>query len=284
MLAALRSVLFVPGVRPDRFASALSSGADAVVFDLEDSVEATRKAEARAADGRLLSEPFADGPPLRVVRVNAIGSPWIDDDLAAVARMPEAQAVVLPKTESARDVEAVARACAPRRVIPLLETARGILRADEIASAQAPIPALLFGAEDLTAQIGVARTVSGEELTFARSQVILAATAAGADAIDAVFIHLARPDDLRTDAERDRALGFRGKMAIHPGQVATINDIFSPTEGEVRRARELVDAYEAATARGEGVIRLNDQMIDTPIVTRARRVLELARMLRLDPA
>jgi citrate lyase subunit beta/citryl-CoA lyase len=278
MTRLLRSVLFVPGVRPDRFDSALASGADAVVFDLEDSVDATRKAEARASITKFLSQPVG-GACLRVVRVNAVRSPWIDDDLAVVARLAAVDAVVVPKAESAADMESVARACAPRLVIPLIETARGVLRAADIATAQAPIPALLFGAEDLTAQIGVPRTVTGEELVFARSQVVLAATAAGADAIDAVFIHISRPDDLQTDAQRARALGFRGKMAIHPNQVATINEVFSPTDGEIRRARELVEAYEAATARGEGVIRLNDQMIDTPIVTRARRVLALAEAL-----
>jgi citrate lyase subunit beta/citryl-CoA lyase len=285
MADLLRSLLFVPGTRPDRFAKALASGADAVVFDLEDSVESGRKAEARAAIGAFLAgrpDDPAGGSAgqgalcRRLVRINAFGSPWIADDLALVSTLTAIEGVVLPKTETAAQVEEVAKGSRVRPVIVLLETARGVLNAVSIADADASIPALLFGAEDLTAEIGVPRTVDGEELVFARSQVVLAATTIGAVAIDAVFTHISSPDDLRRDAVRARALGFRGKMAIHPDQVAAINDVFSPTADEIDRARRLVNMADAALAKGEGVIRLDNQMVDTPIVLRARRVLALA--------
>ena len=275
MIELLRSILFVPATRPDRFAKALASGADAVVFDLEDSVETARKAEAREGLGRSL-----DGIPataaLRFVRVNAAGSPWIDDDLAAVRGMHGVNAIVLPKAESPDDVAHAAAALPSRRVVPLLESARGILHAAAIAQANAAIPAILFGAEDLTAQLAIPRTIDGDELLFARSQVVLAAAAAGAEPVDAVFIDLEAADALRRDALRARALGFRGKMAIHPNQIAAINEVFSPSADEIADARGVVDAYDTAAARGEGVIRYAGVMVDMPIVMRARRVLARA--------
>jgi citrate lyase subunit beta/citryl-CoA lyase len=168
-------------------------------------------------------------------------------------------------------------------VIPLLETARGVLHAGAIAGARASIPAICFGAEDLTAEIGVPRTTAGEELLFARSQVVLAATTIGAEAVDAVFVDIKAMDQLRVDAERARALGFRGKMAIHPSQIGVINDVFSPSVIEIERARRLVDAYDAAAAAGEGVLRVDDRMVDAPVVARARRLLARAAQITKSP-
>ena len=275
MTLALRSVLFVPGTRPDRFDKALHSGADAVVFDLEDSVEPGRKAEARDTVATSLAS-LGPAPALRFVRVNAAGSAWIDDDLLAVSRMARVDAVVLPKTEAAADVQRTAAALLSRRVVPLIESAAGVLNAAEIARADADIPAMLFGAEDLTAQLAIPRTLDGEEILFARSQVVLAAATIGAEPIDAVFIDLENLDALRRDAIRGRAIGFRGKMAVHPQQVAIINEVFSPSAADIANARGIVEAYDAAMARGEGVIRYQGVMLDVPIVTRARRLLARA--------
>lgn len=273
---ALRSVLFVPGTRPDRFQKAFDSGADAVILDLEDAVEAGRKEDAR----RQVAEWVAGTPRARAgrfVRINAPGSPWIDGDLGWMRTQGGSfDAVVIPKAERATDVERVATAIGSRRVIPLLETARGILHAAAIATADADIPAILFGAEDLTAELAIPRTLDGEELLFARSQVALAAATIGADAIDAVFVDLAAPEALRRDAMRARALGFRGKMAIHPDQVPVINRVFSPTAEEIAAARRIVDADASARAGGEGVFRLDDRMVDAPVVRRAHRVLAIA--------
>src|SRR5262249_25473665 len=155
-----------------------------------------------------------------------------------------------------------------------------ILRAPALATAAPRTRALLFGAEDLTAQIGVARTVDGDELILARSQVVLAATMAGAEAIDAVFIDIASPGALRRDAERARAAGFHGKMAIHPSQIAVIHDVFTPAPDAVAHAQRIVEAFDTAKARGDAVIRLDDQMIDEPVVVRARRL--LARTTQAD--
>jgi citrate lyase subunit beta/citryl-CoA lyase len=278
----LRSLLFVPATRPDRFQKALDSGADAVIFDLEDAVEAGRKAEARAELGRFLtSAPHS--PAATFVRINATESAWYDDDLGwlpgVIARV---DAVVVPKAERAADLERAASASgsADRAIIPMLETARGILHAPEILSARATIPAAIFGAEDLTAELGIPRTLAGEELLYARSRVVLAAATIGAAPIDAVWVRLTDAAGLREDATRARALGFRGKTAIQPDQVALINDVFSPTPDEVTRARLIVDADDRARAAGDGAYRLNDEMVDAPVVKRARHVLAMVERLR----
>jgi len=275
----LRSILFVPGNRADRFPRALAAGADAVVFDLEDGVEDGRKADARRAIAEWLAATPASRTA-RFVRVNASGSAWQAEDLVWLASVSgHIEGVVLPKAESSADIERVAALAPAGCVIPLLETARGIIGAAAIASARATIPALLFGAEDFTAELGIPRTLDGEELLLARSQVVLAAAAIGADAIDAVFVDLAAPERLRQDATRARALGFRGKMAIHPDQVATINGVFSPSADEIARARRLIDAADTARRQGEGAFRFEDRMVDAPVIARARRVLALADAL-----
>src|SRR5262249_1228512 len=183
---------------------------------------------------------------------------------------------ILPKTEARAQLEETARAVAPRMVVPLLETPRGVLDSLAIASAEPEVPALFFGAEDLTAQLGIQRSVDGEELLFARSQIVFAAAAVGAEPIDAVLSHVSDAGALEQDARRARALGFRRKLAIHPNQVALINQIFSPSPAETALARRIVEAYETASAKGQGVIRFEDRMIDLAVVLRARRVLRLA--------
>jgi citrate lyase subunit beta/citryl-CoA lyase len=174
----------------------------------------------------------------------------------------------------------VATAAGGRPIFPLLETARGILNADTIAAAPAParLGALLFGAEDLTAEIGIARTIDGDELLYARSRVVLAAAAAGVDAIDAVFTRLDDADGLRRDASRARALGFTGKMTIHPAQVAVVNEMFAPTADEIAAAERLIASFESAQRAGDGVARIDGQMVDAPVVARARRILSRRRV------
>ena len=269
----LRSVLFVPGVRPDRFSSAVSSGADAVVFDLEDSVDAARKAEARQHLAEILPRLGLTTLVQRFVRVNQASSDWFFDDLDFVRGLSGIDGIVVPKTESPEQIAGVASSVGGSHVIPLIETSRGVLHAPAIAAAVGGVRAILFGAEDLTAELGIPRTVDGDELVYPRAQVVMAAASVGADAIDAVFIDIASPDLLRQDAIRGRSLGFRGKMAIHPDQIATINEVFTPSADEIDRARRLVQAFDDAARRGEAVVRVDDKMVDAPVVARARRVL-----------
>jgi citrate lyase beta subunit len=271
-----RAVLFVPGTSPDRFPRAFGAGADAVVLDLEDAVESTRKDDARKAVGAWLAAP-ASGRTVRLVRLNAPASPFIAGDLAWLPTIEgRYDAIVVPKVESPEQLARVARSIPSRRVVPLLESARGIVRAREIVAADADIPAVLFGAEDLTAELGIPRTTEGEEIFVARGTVVLAAATIDAQPIDAVFVDLAHQEGLRQDARRARALGFTGKMAIHPDQVAVINEVFTPSADEVKAARRILDAHEAARAKGEGAFRVDDRMVDAPVIRRARRLLALA--------
>jgi len=275
----LRSLLFVPGTSPLRFPKAMASGADAVFLDLEDAVEAGRKSEARHAVAGFLAQAPASAVK-RLVRINAPQSDWIDDDLAWLSTVSELiDGVVIPKVESADQVERVAKIAPSRGVMPMIETARGVLRAGAIANANAHVLALILGAEDLTAELGIPRTVEGEELTLARSQVVMAAATIGADAIDAVFVDLKSPDLLRRDAMRARALGFRGKTAVHPDQIAIINEVFTPSADDVAKARRIIEADAAARTKGEGAFRFEDRMVDAPVVARARRVIALAEKL-----
>jgi citrate lyase beta subunit len=274
-------MLFVPGTREDRFAKAMSAGADAVVFDLEDSVGAGQKSKARSLVGEYLAT--ANDDVLRLVRLNAAHTPEGDADLKFFGDVRGFSGLILPKVENASTVEFVARTftgfggvdAAPPLLL-LLETPRAILRAAEIAAADAPVAALMLGAEDLTASLAVERTVDGEELVFARGQLAMAAATVGADAIDAVFTNLLDTASLRRDCERARGLGFRGKMAIHPKQVEVINDVFTPAAADVERATRVVAAYETARAAGEGVTTLDGRMVELPVVERARRILARA--------
>ena len=285
MIGPVRSMLFVPGIRQDRFAKAMKAGADAVVFDLEDGVEAGRKPEARALVSEFLATPGAG--VLRLVRFNAVQTPDGEADVECFSGTQGYDGVLLPKIDNAGAAELVARAFAqraPSGTVPplllLLETPRAILRAAEIAAADAPIAALLFGAEDFTASLAVERTIDGEELLFARAQIAIAAASAGAEAIDAVCTDLNDADSLRRDCQRARALGFRGKMAIHPRQVDVINEAFTPSAADVDRARRLIDTYETARAAGHGVTTMDGRMVELPIVERARRTLALAERHR----
>lgn len=285
MIGSIRSLLFVPGTRQDRFAKAMNAGADAVVFDLEDSVAAGQKPKARALVAEFLATPGAGA--LRLVRFNAVQTPDGEVDVELFSGTQGYDGVLLPKIETAAAVDEVARAFAsraPSGVVPplllLLETPRAILRAAEIAAADAPVAALVFGAEDFTASLAVERTIDGEELSFARAQVVVAAASVGADSIDTVCTDLDDADALRRDCQRAHALGFRGKIAIHPRQVDVINQAFTPAAADVDRARRLIDVYEAARAAGHGVTTMDGRMVELPIVERARRTLALAERHR----
>jgi citrate lyase beta subunit len=280
MLGPIRSLLFVPGTRSDRFEKAMKAGADAVTFDLEDSVEPAQKERAR----RLIAEFLRaenSSPVIRLVRLNSLDTEYGQADLAFFRNISGFDGILLPKVETPGTLEMVSRALAGRAgrpvpLLPLLESPAAILRAGEIATADAHVAALLFGAEDLTARLAVPRTVEGEELIVARGQIVMAAAAVGAEPLDAVFVNLDDLSLLRKDCERARAVGFRGKMAIHPKQVPVINEVFTPSQADIDRARRIIAAFEAALAAGEGVARMGDQMVELPVVERARRTVALA--------
>jgi citrate lyase subunit beta/citryl-CoA lyase len=217
-----RSVLFSPGDQPDLMRKAPNTGADVVVFDLEDAVAPEQKDDARVAVNDVLTDPdFA--PDCEVcVRVNTVGMGAGDDVEAVLAGGSAADSVMLPKAGDSEDVETLGRLLAEEDaeapVLALVESARGVLNAQEIAVA-GPTDALVFGAEDLSADIGATRTDEGTEVLHARETVVLAASAADVDAIDTVYTDIEDTEGLAEETRFAAGLGFDGKMAIHPGQV-----------------------------------------------------------------
>jgi citrate lyase subunit beta/citryl-CoA lyase len=266
-----RSLLFVPANRTEMFARAWESEADAIVFDLEDSVPVARKAAARDALVAL-SPPKGWTRPV-FVRVNAQETDDFALDLrAAMSAAMSIAGVILPKVERAAQVQA-AEKLQPFALVLLIETPGGVMRAAELADCGAErVVAFAFGAEDYRAGMGV-DVLDPALADFARATVSNAAAAAGVAAIDAPLLQINDADRLRAAARRARALGFRAKFAIHPAQVAVINEEFA---GGADRAWALraVEAYERAARDGHGSVALDGRMIDEATMKRARDILK----------
>jgi citrate lyase subunit beta/citryl-CoA lyase len=276
---ARRTLLFSPGDRPEFMRKAPESGADVVVFDLEDAVAPSRKEEARETVVEVLTDPSFDPDCEVCVRVNP-GELDADLNALAAADAPRPDAVLLPKAESGGDVERVAGALDDRGldavVFALAETAAGVLHAEQVAAAEG-LEAIIFGSEDLSADIGASPSESGKEVLYARQHVVLAASAAGVDAIDTVFTDIEDTDGLAAETRDAIDLGYDGKVTIHPSQVPVVNDAFTPDGEDTEWARRVLDAAEEAEREGRGVFRVGDEMIDAPLVARAERVRERAR-------
>ncbi|WP_423744866.1 CoA ester lyase (plasmid) [Haladaptatus sp. SPP-AMP-3] len=275
-----RSVMFTPGDRPEMMRKAPGAGADVIVFDLEDAVAPERKAEARTAVRDVLTDPEFDPDCEVCVRVNPTGIA-ADDDLRGIADGAETvDSVMLPKTGSADDAETLARLLDEHDcrvpILALVETASGILNAAEIAAVD-ETDALVFGAEDLSADIGATRTEEGTEVLYAREHVVLAASAEDVDAIDTVYTDIDDTDGLGEETEFAIQLGYDGKMAIHPAQVTTINEAFTPDPERVEWAEAVLEAKATADEEGRGVFRVGGEMIDAPLIAQAKRIMEYAR-------
>jgi citrate lyase subunit beta/citryl-CoA lyase len=274
-----RSLLFSPGDRPNMMRKAPGAGADTVIYDLEDAVAPERKGEARRAVNEVLTDPDYDPDCEVCVRVNPgqVAADDLDGILAGDARL---DAVMLPKAESADDVDLLAAMLkehdAALPVIAICESAAGILHAEAIAAAEAT-GALAFGAEDLSADIGATRTAAGTEVLHAREHVVLAAAAAGVDALDTPFTDIEDLEGLAEETDFALGLGYDGKLAIHPAQVGVVNDAFTPSTERIEWARRVLDATAEAAAAGRGVFRVEGEMIDSPLIEQAERVRERAR-------
>ncbi len=258
-----RSYLFVPGDRPDRFEKAWNAGADAVIIDLEDAVASEKKAEAREALAAWLS------PEHRVyVRINGTKTEWFEADIAAVA-IAGLAGILLPKAEDAREVETVVKDLPEgATVVPILETALGIWNVRDIAEAPG-VERIAFGSIDFQLDAGI--DGEDEELLYARSRLVLASRVAGIlPPLDGVTTALDNVERLTADVERARRLGFGGKLCIHPRQIETVNRGFLPSEAEIVWARRVLEAVKATEA---GAVRLGGEMIDRPVVERAKAVL-----------
>lgn len=277
----LRSLLFVPGDRPERVAKAIAAGADAIILDLEDSVSPANKDKAREAVATCLARK-PDGAAI-FCRVNPLGSAFLDGDLAALqSNRPDG--VVLPKAEGAQSVRAlVLRLEADGGTVPILpiatETARAVFTLGSYAEVADRLCGVTWGAEDLPAAIGAtaAREADGRytpPYEMVRTLALLGAHAAGVAAIETVYPAFRDLDGLSAYARRGRRDGFTGMMAIHPDQVGPINAAFTPSEEEVAQARRVVAVFEADP--GAGVVALDGRMLDAPHLALARRILAMA--------
>lgn len=286
-----RSWMFVPGHRQRMIEKALGLGADAVMLDIEDGVAPGEKDTARKLIGEALGRERLSGSPARFVRINAIGHARMDADLEAVVR-PGLDGLVLPKVETAEEVlkvEAIVREREPAlkierdsvKLLIAIESPKGLLNAPAIAACSPRVVGLMFGAEDFGREMGLPTAREGEarDMLYARSAMAVAAASARVQAVDGVWVDLKDAEGLWGFARQSRRLGFSGMSLIHPSQIDPINSVFSPTPEEIDYAQQVVQAYEEAVARGDGSISFGGQLIDRPIVERARRALEMAKLL-----
>jgi citrate lyase subunit beta/citryl-CoA lyase len=296
----IRSWMFVPGHRQRMIDKSLGLNVDAVMLDIEDGVAESEKDTAR----RLIAESLdrvaenLNGPepvttPARYVRINSVGHERMHADLDAVVR-PGLEGLVIPKIETPDQVSIVEDILDDReaglgmekgatRLLVAIESPLGLINAYAIAGCSRRIMGLIFGAEDYGKEIGLPFQREGEarDLLYARSEMVVAATAAQVQCVDGVWPDFTDIEGLRGFALQARRLGFTGMSSIHPGQIDAINAAFTPSLDEVDYCQQVVKAFEEATARGDGSIAFGGQLIDPPIVERAIRTLELAQSLEL---
>jgi citrate lyase subunit beta / citryl-CoA lyase len=276
----LRSLLYVPADSSRKMTSARTLHPDALIFDLEDAVAPDRKMEARRLIQDELKSATAFSGKL-FIRVNRFGSPFLEDDLRAAVH-PQVYGVVLPKCNEASEVarmhETIGRLEKQNgmpeggtKLVLMIETAKGVANARDLARANSRVIALTFGAEDYCADMGIARTKTGDEVTFARSLIALAAKAEGLEAIDGVFTDFRDDAGLFEETQRIKQMGFTGKTLIHPQQIDVVHSALAPSEEEVAWAEEVVSTFQKA---GEGVVVVRGKMIDEPVVTQARKILQ----------
>jgi len=284
--ALMRSVLTVPVIRPRFIEKAPTSGADVICLDVEDSVPPAEKANARELAGKAV-ESMPRGPYSVYVRINGFWTGMVEDDLAAVVRSG-LEGIVLSKANTADDVEQADRLLARLErergidagsvaIMPLIETAEGVMNSYAICKASPRLTGAIFGAEDYATDMGIARTEAGDEVLWARTQVAIACHAARITAIDTPDPDYTDEAHLEREMRTARGLGYRGKLVIHPTQIAIANRVFSPSPEELEEARAIVEAFEReGLAKGLAAIPVEGKMIDTPIYWRAKLLLEWA--------
>lgn len=285
-----RSVIFVPGNRPNMLDRALAFDADVILVDLEDSVPPAEKAGARNLAREWVPRLGRKGRRV-MVRVNSLDTGLTRDELAAVIG-PGLDGISIGKVESVwdiREADRIITALEPAaglaqgriKLVPWIENARAVMAAQQIAAVSPRVVAIAFGAEDYTNDMGIQRTDTGEEVYFPRAVVPVAARAASVASLDSPFVRFRDPEGLRRDAEMSRRLGYTGKFAIHPDQLEIINEVFSPSAEEVEYARRVVEACRRAEAEGRGSVDLDGRMVDVPVLKRAQNLLALAEAIEV---
>lgn len=279
----LRSLLFVPADGARKIEKAKTFRPDGIIFDLEDAVALDGKAEARAVLSRKLGN--FNHPRARVfIRVNGLASEFFEEDIRA-AIYPCVEGIVLPKAETREDIVQVSEMLTmlergkgfqpgKTNLLLLIESALGVIHAYELARSNERVIALVFGAEDFSADMGVSRTKSGEELAYARAAISHAARAARVESIDTVFTSLEDESALFEEALRSKQIGFTGKLLIHPRQIDPVHRAFMPSSQEVNWAKRVLEAFESAKAKGSGLAVSEGEMIDRPVVLQAQRILQ----------
>ena len=294
----LRSWMFVPGDRQRMIEKSLTLSVDAIMMDIEDGVAPDAKEPARRQIAAALDQVAARAKagtltrtPARFVRINAVGHQRMHDDLAAVVRRG-LEGLAVPKVETPEQVKVVEKILDERepklgmpaggvRLLIAIESPRGLFNAFAIASASPRVIGLMFGAEDFCRELSLPLRREGEarDLVYARSSLVTAAAAAHVQSVDGVWPDLQEMEGLKTFALQSRRLGFSGMSLIHPSQIEHVNAAFTPSADEIDYCRRVVQAFDDAMARGEGAIAFGGQLLDVPIVDRARQTLALAQSL-----
>ena len=288
-MAVLRSLLFVPGNQPKMLEKAAGCSPDAFVPDMEDSVPVEEKVNARHITASFLPQLAKTGA-LVIPRVNAMDTGLLEDDLAAVIG-PHIDGVSVGKICTPQDIMYVSDVIAgleekagvpvgQTKLLPWIETAMAIVHCYEILAASPRVIGAAFGAEDFTHDMGIERTEDDSEVAVPRSITCVASRAADVLALDTPFFGFRDLDALRQNALVSKKIGFKGKFAIHPAQIDTINEVFSPSSEEIDHARRVVAVFEEAERDGRGSTSLDGKVIDVPVMKRARTLLEIAESIR----
>ncbi|MBW9147172.1 citrate (pro-3S)-lyase subunit beta [Clostridium sp. CM027] len=285
-----RTMLFVPGNNPGMLKDAGLYGADSLMFDLEDAVAISEKDSARFLVYNAI-KTLDYGDTEIVVRINALDNPFGKEDIEAVVRAG-VDVIRLPKTEIKEDIMAVeaiieeverkiGREIGSTKMMAAVESAIGVINAYSIAISSKRLIGIALGAEDYVTNLKTKRYADSMELMGARSQIVIAARAAGIYALDTVYSNIDDEEGFKREVEFIKQLGFDGKSVINPKQIKPVHEIYSPTEQEIRKSSDIFRAAKAAEKQGLGVISLNGKMIDKPIIERAERLLQLANAVGL---
>ena len=289
----LRSLIFVPGNRPNMLERALAFNADIIMVDLEDSVPPAEKTAARNLAAQWVPQLYQAGRRV-MVRVNSLDTGLTRDELAAILS-PQLYGVSVGKTDSAADLREIESILSPLekaaalppgqiKLIPWIESAKAVVNVHQIAAALPRTVALAFGAEDYTNDMGIHRTDAGAEVHHPRAAIAIAARAAGITALDGPYVAFRNTQGLLQDAAVARQLGYTGKFAIHPDQIDPINAAFSPSPEEIAHAQRIMSAWQEAESAGRGSLALDGKMVDVPVVKRAQNLLNLAEAIARQTA
>lgn len=281
-----RTMMFVPGNNPAMIKDAGIYGADSIMFDLEDAVSMPEKDAARYLVYEAL-KTVDYGDAELVVRINGLDTPYFENDIKAMVKAG-VDVIRLPKVESAEMIHTLeelvenaekefGRTVGETNLMAAIESAKGVVNAYEIASASDRMIGIALSAEDYTTDMKTHRYPDGHELLYARNVILHAARAAGIAAFDTVFTNMDDEEGFKRETELIHQLGFDGKSLINPRQISWVNDVYRPTKKEILNAQNVMAAIEAAKQKGSGVIAMNGQMVDRPVVMRAERVMRLAK-------